>query len=143
MLTVSLVKMTDFDARHVQIQIEDKTVLMRKEDCFLNATQILALTKKNPSERETLLQRLEQEIEVKILPATEDVTCSHVWVKFDLGHIICKHFGLEQELQLLIDHGLKLQRDDCSKPIKHVNNHPTRVGRRPVFVHGFNHTDFV
>ena len=31
----------DFDGRYVQIKIDDKIVLMQKEDCLLNATQIL------------------------------------------------------------------------------------------------------
>lgn len=31
-------------------------------------------------------------------------------------------FGLEQELQPLIDHGLKLQRNGYRKPMKHVSS---------------------
>ena len=35
------------DGRYVQIKIDDKIVLMRKEDYLLNASQILTLTNKN------------------------------------------------------------------------------------------------
>lgn len=132
----SLVKVTDFDARHVQIMIEDQIVLMRKEDCFLNATQILALTKKDSSENERLLQRMEQSIKVEVLPPIRGVAYSCAWVNFELGRILCKHFGLEQELQPLIDHGLHVQRHDHSKAVEHADHHHMRVWRRPIFVHG-------
>lgn len=112
----------DFDTRHVQIKIEDKTVLMRKEDCFLNATQILMLTNKSPSDSKHLLQLMERKIKVEILPPLVGVPYSCSWVNFENGRTICQHFGLEQELQPLIDHGLKLQRGDYSKPIEHVND---------------------
>lgn len=123
----SLAKVTDFDARHVQIMIEDKIVLMRKEDCFLNATQILALTKKDSIKNERLLQRMEQSIKVEVFPPIGDVAYSCAWVNFEHGRILCKHFGLEQELQPLIDHGLHVQRHAHSKAMEHANNHPMRV----------------
>ena len=104
------------------MKIEDKIVLMRKEDCFLNATQILALTNRNPSDSERLLQRMEQSINVEIFPPLKDVPDSCSWVSFEHGRLLCNHFGLE--LQPLIDYGLKLQRDDDSKDI---NNYSTGV----------------
>ena len=116
--------MTDFDARHVQIRIDDKIVLMRKEDCLLNATQILALTNMNSNDSERLLQRMEQSIKVEIVPPLKDVPNSGSWVSFEHARLICNHFRLEQELQPLIDYGLKLQRDDDSK---HISNYPTGV----------------
>lgn len=122
--------------RHVQIQIEDKIVLMRKEDCFLNVTQILALTKKDPSENEHLLRRIEQSIKVEVLPPIDGVAYPCTWVNFEYGRILCKHFGLVQELQPLIDSGLDIQRHDHSKAIKHANDHPARVWHRPIFIWG-------
>lgn len=107
--------------------IEGKIVLMRKEDCSLNATQILTLTNKTPSDREHLLQLMEQSIKVEVLPPIAGIVSSCSWVNFEHGHILCKHFGLEQELQPLINHGLRLQRDDYSKPMEHVDNDPTTV----------------
>jgi len=72
----SLAKVTDFDARHVQIMIEDKIVLMRKEDCFLNATQILALTKKDSIKNERLLQRMEQILVLGSTSNTDEYSAS-------------------------------------------------------------------
>ena len=120
--------------------IEDQIVLMRKEDCFLNASQILALTKKDSSQNERLLQWMEQSIKVKVLPPIGDVAYSHVWVSFEHGRIICKHFGLEQELHPLIDHGLKLQRDNYSKAMEHAKDNPTTVWRRAKIVPGLIQT---
>ena len=125
------------------MKIEDKIVLMRKEDCFLNATQILALTKINAGERANLLQRIEQDIEVKVLPSTEDVAYSHVWVSFEHGRIICKHFELEQKLHPLINHRLKLQRDNYSKAVEHGKDNLTTVWRRAKIVPGFIQTNTV
>ncbi|KAL9124034.1 MAG: hypothetical protein Q9217_006594 [Psora testacea] len=116
-------QVTDFDARHVQIMIEDKIVLMRKEDCFLNATQILALTKKDSSENERLLQRMGQSIKVEVLPPIGGLAYSCAWVNFEHGQILCKHYGLEQELQPLIDHGLHY------KAMEHADDHPVRQPR--------------
>lgn len=109
------------------MKIEDKVVLMRKEDCFLNATQILALTSKSPSDSEHLLQLIEPIIKVEVIPPKEGVAYSCSWVNFEHGRIICEHLGLVQELQPLIDHGLELQRNDHSKPMEHAKNYPTRV----------------
>ncbi len=119
--------MTDFDGRYVQIKIDDKIVLMRKEDCLLNASQILTLTNKNFGDIEHLLQLMEQSIKVEVLPPIAGIASSCSWVNFEHGQILCKHFGLEQELQPLIDHGLKLQRDNYSKPVEYVNNYPAKV----------------
>ena len=93
---------------------------MRKEDCFLNATQILTLYTK------LRLQRFEI-IQVEVITPIGGIPFSYSWVNFENGQILCKHSGLEQELQPLIDYGRKLQRDDDSKPIEHVNNSPTKV----------------
>ncbi len=100
---------------------------MRNEDGFLNASQILTLANKNPSDSEDLLQLMGQIIKVEVLPPVVGTTSSCSWVNFEHGRILCKHLRLEQELQPLIDHGLKLQRDDYSRPMEHVNNDPTKV----------------
>ena len=107
--------------------IEDKVVLMRKEDCSLNATQILTLTNKSPSDSEHLLQLMGQSIKVEVLPPIAGIVSSCSWVNFEHGQILCKHFGLERVLQPLIDHGLKLQQDNYSKPMEHVDSDPMTV----------------
>ncbi|KAI9758525.1 MAG: hypothetical protein M1835_000590 [Candelina submexicana] len=120
-------KVTDFDARHVQIKIKDNIVLMRIEDCSLNATQILMLTNKTSGESEHLLQLMKQSIKMEVLPPIAGFTFPCSWVSFEHGQIICKHFRLEQELQPLIDHGLKLQYGNCSKPLNYINNDPMTI----------------
>ena len=100
---------------------------MRREDCLLNASQILTLTNKNPSDIEHLLQLIEQSIQIEVLPPIAGIASSCSWVSFEHGQILCKHFGLEQELQPLIDHALKLQCDNYSKPVEYVNKYPAKV----------------
>ena len=74
-----------------------------------------------------ILQQLEQSVTAEILPPVLGVTSQCVWVKFEHGRILCKHFGLEQKLQPLLDHGLELQRECGSKPMEHFKNPPTKV----------------
>lgn len=74
--------------RNVQTKIEDKIVLMRKEDCFLNATQILTLTNKNPSDSEHLLQLMKHIIKVEVLPPIAGVPYSCSWVNFEHGRVV-------------------------------------------------------
>ncbi|KAI9703370.1 MAG: hypothetical protein M1836_007938 [Candelina mexicana] len=120
-------KVTDFDARHVQIKIRDNIVLMRTEDCSLNATQMLMLTNKTSGEIEHLLRLMKESIKVEVLPPIAGLTSPCSWVNFEHGQIICKHFRLEQELQPLIDHGLKLQHGNYSKPMNYINNDPKTI----------------
>jgi len=40
-----LAQVTEFDAWHVQMEVNGQRVLMQKEDGFLNATQIITLAK--------------------------------------------------------------------------------------------------
>ena len=110
---------------------------MRKEDCLLNASQILTLTNKNPSDIEHLLQLMEQSIKVEVLPPIVGIAPSCSWVNFEHGQILCKHFGLEQELQPLIDYGFKIQGNGDSKP------YPKKVQHRPKCPHGYIHTHFL
>ena len=100
---------------------------MRKEDCLLNASQILTLTNKNPSDIEHLLQLMEQSIKVEVLPPLAGITSSCSWVSFEHGQILCKHFGLEQKLQPLVDYGLEIRRNDYSEPMEYVNSVPKQV----------------
>ena len=122
-----LVKITNFDERHVQIKIDDKIVLMRNEDSFLNASQILTLANKNSSDSEHLLQLIKQIIKIEVLPSIVGTASSCSWVNFKHERILCKHLRLKQKLQSLIDHELKLQRDNYSRSMEHVNNHPTKI----------------
>ncbi|KAL8652821.1 MAG: hypothetical protein Q9210_002458 [Variospora velana] len=109
-------KVTDFDARHIQMRFDDKTVLMRKEDCFLNATQILTLANKNASDRKYLMALIKEQTEIQVLPPTAGVPQSCSWVNFQHGLILCKYLELEHQLQPLINYGLRAQRDDSKTP---------------------------
>ncbi len=109
---------------------------MRKEDCLLNASQILTLTNKNPSDIQHLLQLMEQSIKVEVLPPILGIAPSCSWVNFEHGQILCKHFGLEQELQPLIDYGFEIQGNGDSKP------YPKKVQHRAKCPHGYIHTYF-
>ncbi|KAI4088993.1 MAG: hypothetical protein L6R37_008114 [Teloschistes peruensis] len=97
-----ITEVTDFDARHIQLKIENKIILMRKEDCFLNATQILTLANKNDSNRKYLLSLMKKQTEVQVLPPVTDIPYSCSWVNFQHGLILCQHLQLEHQLQSLI-----------------------------------------
>lgn len=70
-------KVTEFDARHIQMKVNNQLVLMRKEDDFLNATQIIMLAKKNNSECKYILGRINQNTKVEVLPATKGIPYPH------------------------------------------------------------------
>ncbi|KAL9125417.1 MAG: hypothetical protein Q9217_005374, partial [Psora testacea] len=111
---------TDCDGRDVKIKIDDKIVPMRKEDCLLNATQILTLANTNRNDHTSILRLVkEQTLIEKVSPAV-GIPWRHSWVKFQHGRILCKHLKLEQELKPLIDYGLEVQRDDRSKTAEQV-----------------------
>ena len=82
--------MTEFDARHIQMKVSGQLVLMRKEDGFLNATQIIMLAKKNDSECKYILGRINQNTKVEVLPATNRIPYPHSWINFPYGRILCK-----------------------------------------------------
>ena len=112
--------MTEFDARHVQIKVDGQLVLMRKEDGFLNATQIITLAKKKDSEREYILGRISLYTKVEVLPATKGIPCPHSWINFRYGRILCKYLGQERKLQPLLDYGRGVH-DDYDKTVDEVD----------------------
>ena len=59
------------------MEVNGQLVLMRKEDGFLNATQVITLAKKNESERKYILELIKQETKVEVLPATVGIP-SHI-----------------------------------------------------------------
>lgn len=54
----AVAEVTDFDSEHVQIRTEDRIVLLRNTDCFLNATQIIMLAKRDKNERRTIFDKM-------------------------------------------------------------------------------------
>jgi len=107
------------------VEIDDQAVLMRKEDGFLNATQIISLANKNDSERRNIMTLLKEKTTVEVLPPTAGIPYSHSWINFQHGQILLKHLGLEQKLQPLIDHGRKFQCD--SETVKPIDDYLTEV----------------
>lgn len=82
---------------------------MRKEDCFLNATQIITLADKNDTQRKRILSLIRQKTTVEVCSAIAGIPYSTSWVNFQHGRVLCSYLGLEQELEPLIDYGLHLQ----------------------------------
>ena len=100
---------------------------MRKEDCFLNATQIITLAKKNNSERKYLLGLMKEKTKVEVFPAAVGMPHLYSWVNFQHGRILCKHLQLDRELQPLIDYGRRFWSDDYSKTVEQVDDYLTEV----------------
>ena len=108
---------------------------MRKEDCLLNATQILTLANRTSNDRKSILRLMkEQTVIENLLPAT-GIPWRHSWVNFLHGRILCQHLKLEQKLKPLIDYGLEVQRDDCGRTAEPVYDYITEVWRHPTFEH--------
>ncbi len=125
--------MTDFDGTYVQIKVDKKIVLMRKEDCLLNATQILILANTNINDCKTILMLMKKQTAIERVSPAVNIPWRHSWVNFQHGRILCKHLKLEQELKPLIDYGLEVQRDHGSKTAEQVYDYITEVWRRATF----------
>ena len=91
------------------MKVEDKIVLMRKEDCFLNATQIITLAQKNKAERQSILELIKKQTKVEVHPSTKGIPYSCCWIDFRHGRALCKLLQLEQELQPLLNYGQRLR----------------------------------
>ena len=101
--------MADADAEHLRLKLDKKVVLMRKKDCMINATQIISLAEKTPTERKYILGLLKKYTYVEILPAAVGSPYPSSWVNFQHGMILSAHLGLEEKLQPLLHYGLGLQ----------------------------------
>lgn len=114
------------------MEVNGQLVLMRKEDGFLNAIQIITLAKKNDSERKYILELIKQETKVEVLPATVGIPYPHSWINLQHGRNLCGHLGLEQKLQPLIDYGRRFQRET----VEPIYDYLTEVWQRPIFTYG-------
>lgn len=101
------------------MEVNGQLVLMREEDGFLNATQIITLAKKNDSERKYILGRINQNTKVEVLPATKDIPYPQSWINFRYGRILCEYLGLEQKLQPLLDYGRGVH-DDYAEEVDYL-----------------------
>ena len=87
----AVAEVTDFDSEHVHMKVEDQIVLLRKTDCFLNATQIITLAKKDKNERKTILDKMKKHTKVDARKSA-----GGSWVDLQNVRILCKHLGLER-----------------------------------------------
>lgn len=58
------------------MNVGEKTVLMRKAGCFLNATQILTLANKSASDRKYIMGRIKEQTEVQVFPPAVNIPYS-------------------------------------------------------------------
>lgn len=98
------VLMEDSSSDSIQMVLEGKVVCMRKLDCWLNATQILALTGKTTREQDRILGTLRQHTTVQILSTQYP---QHSWVPYQDGRFLCELLQLTDTLQPLLEYGLK------------------------------------
>lgn len=64
-----IAEVTNFDSQHVQMIIEDQIILLRREDCFLNVTQIIKLAKKDSNKRKSILHKMKKHTKVDVRKA--------------------------------------------------------------------------
>ena len=114
------------------MEVNGQLVLMRKEDGFLNATQIITLAKRNDSECKYIIELIKRETMVEVLPATVGIPYPHSWINPQHGRTLCEHLGLEQKLQPLIDYGRRFEREKAwRKPVKRLQNGRIAIRRSP------------
>ena len=81
--------------------VEDQTMLLRKEDCFLNATQIIKLAKKDKNARKVMLEKMKKHTKVDVKRFDVRSAICGSWVNLQHGQTLCKHLGLERQHDLL------------------------------------------
>lgn len=120
----AVAEVTDFGFEHVQMRVEDQIVLLRKTDCFLNATQIITLAGKDKNERRILLDKVKEHTKVDVKKAREGS-----WANLQHVRILCKHLGLERQLQPLLEYAQRLQGDDDETAIPIDQDYLSEAGR--------------
>ena len=90
--------------QYVQMTVRGRIVFLRKTDGFLNATQIIRLAEKNDNERKVILQRMKKFTHL-------DIKEKRSWVNLQHARILCKHLGLEGQLQPLLDYAQRFKGD--------------------------------
>lgn len=113
----AIAEVTGFDSKHVQMVVEDQAILLRKEDCFLNATQIIKLAKKDSNERKSILDKMKKYTKVDVKKADGKKAICGSWVNLQHGRILCDFLSLERQLQPLLEYARRLQGDDVEMAI--------------------------
>ena len=81
------------------MRVEDQIVLLRITDCFLNVTQIMRLAEKDKNKRKVILHKMKKHIKVDVRSHQQGP-----WVNLSHARILCKHLGLERQLQPLLEY---------------------------------------
>lgn len=130
-----MAKVLSFDTNHIYMSINNKVIMMRKEDCSLNATQIMALANKNATERKYILGLMkEKKSKVVVTPPTVAISYPSSWVDFQHGRVLCKHLGMEEELQPLVNYGLRFWSENGTNMADPVHDYLTEAIPRHVFL---------
>ena len=101
-------------------------MLLRKTDCFLNATQIITLAKKDKNERKTILDKMKKHTKVDVKKSA-----GGSWVNVQHVRILCKHLGLERQLQPLLEYAQRLQGDDVDMAVPTEQDYLSEAGVHP------------
>lgn len=129
-----IAEVTGFDSKHVQIVVEDQTILLRKEDCFLNATQIIKLAKKDSNERKSILDKMKKHTKVDVKKANGKKAICGSWVNLQHGRILCNFLSLERQLQPLLEYAQRLQGDDVEMAVPPNRNYLAETGVHQLFI---------
>ena len=130
-----IAEVTGFDSKHVQMVVEDQAILLRKEDCFLNATQIIKLAKKDSNERKSILDKMKKHTKVDVKKADGKKAICGSWVNLQHGRILCNFLSLERQLQPLLEYAQRLQGDDdIEMVISPDRNYLAETGVHQLFI---------
>ena len=108
----AVTEVTDVDFEHVQMRVEDQIVFLQKTDCFLNATQIITLAKKDKNERKTIFDKIKKHTKVDVKKSA-----GGFWVNLQCIRLLCKHLEWERQLQPLLEYAQRLQGDDVEMAV--------------------------
>ncbi|KAI9778185.1 MAG: hypothetical protein M1816_004237 [Peltula sp. TS41687] len=101
---------------------------MREDDCSINATQILKLTKRTAPQQHYVLKTLRDRNKVVFRPAEGTHGRKNTWVSFQCAKDLCVQLGLGENLQPLLSHELDLQQNRSitgSKKVESPCCHPS------------------
>ena len=129
-----IAEVTGFDSKHVQMIVEDQTILLRKEDCFLNATQIIKLAKKDSNERKSILDKMKKYTKVDVKKADGKKAICGSWVNLQHGRILCDFLSLKRQLQPLLKYAQRLQGDDVEMAVPPGRDYLAETGVHQLFI---------
>ena len=101
---------------YLQMMIDGQVILMREEDCLINATQIFKLTPLTQNQQRHKFKILKNKTKVQYFPARGTHGPNNTWIDIREGKALCVELGLEKKLQPLLDRGLGLHRPPDDDP---------------------------